>query len=322
MTKRYVKLGFFGDSYADPGPEDSKYYAESYYSIIRNKTKYLAHSTGSVTDWPDAGQEKYISEGYSGASAFWGYNKFQEIVLAEDTLMENAVVTFTDTNRLPITNRDFAGASWINLFGNEFHDLEHRRSTDHQRAQTDTSLERKRWHGIMDAAGLTGYNSYAGYTLEDMFAVWNLFCEDNYQSHETVQYLNRQTLRSTVELAKAKGVNLVVVIPFESSLEEYLSEYPEVVDTHLVITGLDEVSHKETKTWPLDPEYNTTHQVFWNGGATDVRCNHMCKTNNKVLAGLVWEGIRYGRTGVVNIARCDGLDFTEIGDYATIIPKD
>jgi hypothetical protein len=319
MPKNYVKLGFFGDSYADPGPSDSKHFVESYFDILCNKTKYMKNASGSVADWPEPGQEKYVSEGWSGASAYWGYHKFQQLALDKNTLMENAVVSFTDTKRIPFTNKEFAGASWINLFGGEYQD--HRPSSEHQLSQTDTSAQKRYWRGIMDAVSLSGYNTYAGYTLEDAYATWNLFCEDNYQSFDTVRYINRQTLRSTVKLAKAKGINLVVVIPFENNLDEYLEEYPEVVDTHLVITGLDEVSHRETKTYPNDPEYNTTDQVLWHGNDVDVRCNHLCKTNNKILAGLVWEGIRYGRTGVVNIARCDGLDFTEIGDYATIIPK-
>ena len=317
MTERYIKLAFFGDSYADSGPLNSKFYEESYFHRLSKMFEDL-ESPITTSDTATHAEYEYCPTGRAGTNAYWGYTQFKKMAQQENTILENALITLTDTNRLPITNNFFATASWINMLAS---DLQGVYSLEYQNAMIDTTEHVEYWNNAMTNLGVGGFYNLGGYSISDVFAIWNLFFENNFESFDTVRFINRQTLRCSAELAKNENINLVVIIPFESSVAEYLTEYPEITDTHLVITGLDEVSHRETKTWPDDPLYNTTEKVEWRDNHVDVRCNHLCNINNKILADLVWEGFNGGKTGLVTLAHQPGLDYTEIEKYAIITHK-
>jgi len=57
-----------------------------------------------------------LNLGVAGASSYWSYHNFKKCVIDLNYHIENAVMTFTDSQRLPITNPDLAGTAWKNVF--------------------------------------------------------------------------------------------------------------------------------------------------------------------------------------------------------------
>ena len=75
MYDRYYKLGVFGDSYADAGPTDSKFYRESYYHRL---SEMLAEqSPNGEKHHPDNERLYYENLGRSGSGAYWSYFNFK-----------------------------------------------------------------------------------------------------------------------------------------------------------------------------------------------------------------------------------------------------
>jgi hypothetical protein len=316
-----INLAFFGDSYADDSVMNENLRHESCYARVVDMFK-AEHNT-----------EDFISQNYAqaGASAYWSYFSLKRLVEQSKCRVDYALVTFTDTHRLPFNTPRYRDKGWLNCYANMIQMLREK-STDTDFVPDleimDIHKHRQFWEDIFISSGLHTQpymQAFAGYRPSDVFAMWNLFFENNYESYDTARFINAHTLRKTVALAKEHNIKLVVVIPFRSSVEEYLSEYPEIVDTHLVIVGLDEVSRKETRTSNYDglgdPEWDSTQEVKWKTHDFDNRCNHLCRTNNKILSEIIYNGLKNNTTGLIDFAKNPDLNYDEIYDYADLILK-
>lgn len=317
MYDRHYKLAVFGDSYADSGPPESKFYPEAYYNRLAKRFRELH---------PNDQTSFYDNTGYSGASAYWSYYNFRKFVVDLNYNVEHAVMTFTDTQRLPITNKSFVGVSWKNLFRMDKHPLPI--EAEQNLTDTDTSPSKNYWESILNQMILDGLGpcpTVGTYSEPDIFSMWNLIFEDNYYSNELTRLISVSCFTESLKIAKSRNVNLVIIIPFNSCMVEYLGEDPDpmITDNFMIITGLDKVSHMETKTWSIDEEYHTNlvKEIRWKNCHVDVRCNHLCATNNKILADLIWEGFK-GKTGIYDLSEQPGLNFDEIHNYADIIYND
>lgn len=330
MIENYYKLAVFGDSYADAGPPESKFYNEAYFNRLKqfylddvNIRQMQGQVSGRDFDqvltfenFDDFDQIlAFKNFGLSGASSYWSYYNFKKCVVDLNYTIENAVMTFTDTQRLPITCHELAGVSWKNLF--RIH-KEHR--PFHAEVNNPShSVSKNYWDSALSHLGLSGTPTVGGFTESDIFSMWNLIFEDNYSSgFGLAQSISVWTLKKSIDLAKQRDVNLVIIIPFNASMDEYLGENPEIIDNHMIITGLDDVSHMETKTHYTN---DLVREVRWKDSHVDNRCNHLCSTNNKVLAELIWKGFN-GQTGIYDLSEQPGLNFDEIENYADLIYKD
>ena len=108
------------------------------------------------------------------------------------------------------------------------------------------------------------------------------------------------------------------------STHEYLGKdpNPDITDNFMIITGLEKVSHTETKTFGNGMTYNTdiVKEVRWKNSEFDPRCHHLCNTNNKILTDLILQGLN-GQTGIYDLSEQPGLNFDEIHNYADLIYK-
>lgn len=323
MYDRYYKLAVFGDSYADAGPPDSKFYRESYYHRL---SEMLAEQSPSgEKHHPDDERLYYENLGMSGAGAYWSYINFKKYAIDLNYVIENAVMTFTDTHRLPISNRYYAGSAWKNLFRVDKFPLPIERELNNE----GVSPSKEHWETVLSEMGMHPQPKLGGYDEADVFSMWNLVFEDNYYGGDLAKLISLSSFTNSIEIAKARNVNLVIIVPFVNSLIEYLGEDPdpEITDNLMIITGLDKVSHMETKTQStcadLSHIFKTdlVKEVRWKGHHVDVRCNHLCNTNNQVLTDLIWKGFE-GLTGIHDLSEQPGLNFDEIHDYADLIYYD
>jgi len=321
MIENYYKLVVFGDSYADSGPPESKFYNESYFHRLKQfylDDIYIQRMQGQDTGVDVDQILNFENLGKAGASSYWSYYNFKKCLDDLNYTIENAIMTFTDTQRLPITCQELAGFSWKNLF---------RIDKEHVPMHTEVnnpsnSKSKTFWDSVMSStnkASIHNSPTVGGFTASDILSMWNLIFEDNYAGADLAESISIWSLKKSIELAKQRNVNLVIIIPFEYSLGEYLGkEYdPEIINNHMVITGLDKVSHMETKTYYSK---DIVKEVKWKGMHVDTRCNHLCSTNNKVLAELIWKGFN-GQTGLYDLSEQPGLNFDEIEDYAELIYK-
>lgn len=332
MYDRYYKLAVFGDSYADSGPPDSKFFYQSYFSRL---SKMLENPPSDYPKHhPDDETLYYENLGMSGASSYWAYFNFKKYAIDLNYFIENAVMTFTDIQRLPITcNRMVAGCSWKNLFRHE---------KIHSDISTETNIEgespsKNHWESVLKALGNDPLPKIGGFDEADIFSMWNLIFEDNYNG-DLAKLISTHSFTLSMKIAKERNVNLVLILPFNNMLVEYLGEDPdpEITDNFMIITGLDKVSHMETRTFDncsginlRDPKImnndffknKTAKEVRWKDNHVDVRCNHLCDTNNQVLTDLIWQGFR-GKKGLYDLSEQPGLNFDEIHNYADIIYND
>ena len=325
MYDRYYKLAVFGDSYADSGPPDSKFYHESYYHRL---SEMLAErSPNDERHHPDDETLYYENLGMSGSGPYWSYFNFKKYAIDLNYVIENAVMTFTDTSRLPITNPYYAGTAWKNLFRLDKFPLPMEREINNE----GISPSKEHWETVVNEMGLHPQPKLGGYDEADVFSMWNLVFEDNYYGSDLARLISLSSFTKSIEVAKTRNVNLVLIVPFENSLIEYLGEdpNPEITENFMIITGLDKVSHMETKTQSTCADLShkfrnnsdLVKEVRWKGNHVDVRCNHLCNTNNKILADLIWQGFE-GQTGIYDLSEQPGLNFDEIHEYADLIYRD
>ena len=117
------------------------------------------------------------------------------------------------------------------------------------------------------------------------------------------------------------------MIPVFNSMQEYLGKDPDpdIINNFMIITGIDKVSNMETKTYSDDmagTEFvKAMKEIKWKNSEFDTRCHHLCKTNNKVLADLIWQGLN-GQKGIYDLSEQPGLNFNEIHNYADIVYND
>lgn len=317
LYNRYYKLAVFGDSYADSGPPDSKFFYQSYFSRL---SKMLENPPSDYPkNHPDNQRLYYENLGMSGASSYWAYFNFKKYAVDLNYVIENAVMTFTDTQRLPITHRMVAGCSWKNLF---------RQDKIHSDIDTETNIEgespsKNHWESVLKALGNAPPPKIGGFDEADIFSMWNLLFEDNYNPNgDLARLISTYSFTKSMEIAKERNVNLVVILPFDNMLVEYLGEEPdpEITNNLMIITGLDKVSHMETKTYNNGYNNDIVREVRWKDHHVDVRCNHLCDTNNQVLTNLIWQGF-CGKKGIYDLSEQPGLNFDEIHNYADLIYK-
>ena len=158
----------------------------------------------------------------------------------------------------------------------------------------------------------------------DIFSMWNLLFEDNYANCDLANLISVQSLIKSIEIAKVKDINLVIILPMNAGPVEYLGESPDpdITNNFMIITGLEKVSHMETKTYSNGEVYNNDiiKEVRWKNSEFDTRCHHLCNTNNQVLADLILQGFD-GQKGIHDLSEQPGLNFDEIEKYAELIYK-
>lgn len=332
MHDRYYKLAVYGDSYADSGPPESEFFYQSYYNRL---SQMLSDNPTALGEHHGVDEKLYYENyGSSGASPYWAYINFKNCLVDLNYVVENAVMVFSDTQRLPIATKEHCGMSWKNLFRVDKIPMH----IDVERNIEGKSPSKSFWEHTLKTLSMHPPATLGGYDEADVFSLWNLFFEDNYYHNELTKLISLASFTKSIELAKERNVNLVVIIPFDSSMSEYLGEDPDpkITDNLMIITGLDKVSHMETRTFdncssidPCDPKVmnndffkiKTAREVRWKNNHVDVRCNHLCGTNNQVLTDLIWKGFQ-GQTGIYDLSEQPGLNFDEIGDYADLIYDD
>jgi hypothetical protein len=290
-----LKLGLFGDSFLSSLVNPF---------IKGNKESCFDNLVGKMSD-ANTVESEFLNTAKPGTGPYWAYKTFNDTVTKSKHKIEHAVVSFTDARRLPFTTEYHCGSAWVNSLAYEHPDLT-------KPGISDDLKHRNYWQLLQENLGMINEHNrmdegqwLGGYNQSDVFAMWNLFFENQYESAETIEFLNTHCLSSTIALANKHDINLVIVIPFNFSLNDYITVKPDVTDTHMVITGLGVVSKTEIEN--LDP-------FEWLGADYDARANHLCKTNNQVFADLIYQGFQ-GQKGLYDLRDQAGLDFTEITNY-------
>ena len=261
-----------------------------------------------------------LNLGVAGASSYWSYHNFKKCVIDLNYHIENAVMTFTDSQRLPITNPDLAGTAWKNVFRVDKSPLPIQDEINLQAHSPSKSF----WDSVLSGLYSQERPTVGGYTESDIFSMWNLLFEDNYTNCDLANLISVQSLIKSIEIAKVKDINLVIILPMNAGPVEYLGESPDpdITNNFMIITGLEKVSHMETKTYSNGKIYNNDiiKEVRWKNSEFDPRCHHLCNTNNQVLADLISQGFD-GQKGIHDLSEQPGLNFDEIEKYAELIYK-